>query len=316
MKILRLFGVLTLAAALLVGSVGSVFAQEEAEEGGLFGILAGINVDEAGVGYIYVGVNAEELVEVSTTAETECVMPGEGTVPLAYILENFAEALEAGELEVAVQIREKDGVAVVVKLLVEPLTPVNNHHSGVVTSIEDGIITIVDKEGNEVTFDIPEGVSGGEIGQFVSTIGRRQPGIKNPIALAHVGVDDISGRLNRHLEAAEAEGDEERIGELEALLEKNSTWHLEVLDRVLAKFLDRFGEDHPATLAIQHAREVSTRGYEQAFEARGHNFDSVRAEWEGKRGKPKEGGPPENEAEEEEIEEEEQAQGRGRGRSR
>jgi len=79
----------------------------------------------------------------------------------------------------------------------------HQHLAGVTTEISDSTITVTDKEGNTFTVDLPQGLTGFEVGQFVTLIiSKRAPGEGNPMARAAYRFDEVAAKAQ--LEEAEA----------------------------------------------------------------------------------------------------------------
>ncbi len=342
MKILRLFGILTLATVLLVGSVGSVLAQEAEVTGVIVDVntvlktitiapkgggteitldLTGIDITKDGesakikdlsegdrVDAVYdpetnqaVNVVAESpprgsfgitnTVSIGATGEGSFLLETKWGAMEVFVTENttyhiptvvppwqtwavLGEVLEDGD-HVAILFTEPAASHIAQRIMVLPHSPVNDHTVGIIIEVADNTVTIEDKEGNEVTIDIPEGVSVEEVGKFVTIISKKQRG-RNPMAKAVERVERVIERLNRHMEKAEArvakgEIDEEEgskdIERLKGLLQANHERHYAVLERVSNKFEARFAPEHPARLAIERAKENAKKGYEKAREA-------------------------------------------------
>ncbi|MBA7700969.1 hypothetical protein ES703_109695 [subsurface metagenome] len=345
MKILQLFGVLTLAVTLLVGSAGSVSAQESAEvtgviidvnpaeetitiapKGGGTEItlkLTGIEImrDEVIVGIdalsegdrVEAIYNPETNQALSITAEspprgsfgiTDNVSigaEGEGSFTLetkwgtieVFVTDNTTYHIptyvppwqtweELGELvleggdRVAILFTEPAADHIAQRIMVLPHSPLNNHTAGIIIEVTNNTITIENNEGNIFTFDLPEDFPEAKVGELVTVISKRLRGIMNPVAKASVNVERISERLNRQMEniarrVAKGEIDEEGgnkdIEHLRGLLEANYERHCTVLERVSTRFEARFGEDHPARLAIERHKENARERYEKHLEA-------------------------------------------------
>lgn len=274
MNFLRLCGVLTLAVALLAGSVSSVFAQEaETSPRGAFGTSSTMSIDDDGEGTFQLETKRGPI-EVTVTSNTKYHIPT--LVPPWQTWAELGEpALEGGN-RVAILLAEPAADHVAQKVMILPQRPVNDHTAGVIIEVADNTITLEDKNGNTFTFTLPEGFPESKVGDLVTVISKRLRGIMNPVARASVGVEKIQERLNRQIEkialrVAGGEIDEttgnKDIERLKELLKANYERHYAVLERISEKFEARFAAGHPARLAIERRKENAQQRYEKHLAA-------------------------------------------------
>ncbi len=300
MKFLRLCGVLTLAVALLAGSVSSVFAQEaEASPRGAFGTTSTVSIGDDGEGSFQLETKRGPI-EVTVTSDTKYHLPT--LVPPWQTRAELGEpALEDGNrVAILLTVPAADHVAQQVMIL--PQRPVNDHTAGVIIEVTDNTITLEDKDGNTFTFTLPEGFPESKVGDLVTVISKRLRGIMNPVARASVGVEKIQERLNRQIEkialrVAGGEVDEatgsKDIERLKELLKANYERHHAVLERISEKFEARFAADHPARLAIERHKENAQQRYEKHLAAIEKDNDGAKPESTGpSKGKPEGAGSP------------------------
>ncbi|MCH8088024.1 MAG: hypothetical protein IIC81_09275, partial [Chloroflexi bacterium] len=241
MKTRHLVIVLLLVVALVVTTTAGAFAapllQVEGTRVGLFGtvstVLDGTIILDGG-----------EI--VATDENTRFLVPGVEGAGLGDIAVGDRLAILAVELE--------DGSLLALDVLSTPEEPVDNDHViGVVTGTEDGLITITDDEGNEITIELPEGATAA-IGDLLTVVSSPGKGADKRSAKAIAAIDDVIERLVDNIEDAT----EEAVERLKRLLEDNGDEKLTALAN-----------------ALEHAAEQAIEALEAALNTSQSDLDEV-----------------------------------------
>ena len=138
----------------------------------------------------------------------------------------------------------EDGSYTAVRVMIIPDVATRKHISGIVVSVENKIMTVMNAAGETMTVELPEGVRGGAVGEFISTSVQKSPDKVTPVASGTQTAAEVQTRLQTHLNAAagqqaatqaEVQTKEQtmiRLGEkLEGLMLRNKG----VLEQVMAK---------------------------------------------------------------------------------
>lgn len=191
------------------------------------------SVTGSAVVLILQGTDAKQTIFVPDSVEIK--MPG---------------GLRAGEFEVDARVviltkmngSEFDRVAL--RVLVKPEKPMYAHYTGVVTAVDDGVVTVESPDGDVQTLTLPDDAEDVVPGEVITVF----EGSGKVTGLVRAA--QVQDRLNRFLEdAGDEEGDEEssddtgqrsrRADALARVSENFGARHLEVLSRVAARVPER-----------------------------------------------------------------------------
>ncbi len=245
MKTRHLVTVLLLVVALVVATTAGAYAapllQEEGARVGLFGTVTAI-VDSTII------LDGGEI--VTTDENTRFLVPGVENASLADIAPGDRVAVIALEFE--------DGSLLAVDVLLTPEKPVDNDHViGVVTGTEDGLVTITDNEGNEITIELPEGATAA-IGDLLTIVSSPGKGADKRSAKAIAAIDDVIDRLVADIQEATGEA----LERLRALLENNGDEQLTALIKALEQASEEARDALEAALNSSHSH--LTKVYEDS----------------------------------------------------
>ncbi len=273
MNKLRIIGGILISAVLALSSGSAVladsveatppleaFAQGAQEYQGLFGTVGdGSDIDG---GIIMLETKSLGGVAVLLTEETIYKVPGQ-------------EEASKGDIEIGSRLailatpNEDDGYTAV-RVMVVPEVATRQHVNGVIVSIEDKVMTIINAAGETITVELPEGVKGGVIGDFVSSAVRKSTGGGNPEASGLQTAAEVQARIQAHLNEvagrraqtqAEIQQREQVMTRLSEQFEGLALRHREVLEGVLANAPEQARE------SIQSAIGNAEQGIERARQA-------------------------------------------------
>jgi len=273
MNKLRIIGGILISAVLALSSGSAVladsveatppleaFAQGAQEYQGLFGTVGdGSDIDG---GIIMLETKSLGGVVVLLTEETIYKVPGQ-------------EEASKGDIEIGSRLailatpNEDDGYTAV-RVMVVPEVATRQHVNGVIVSIEDKVMTIINAAGETITVELPEGVKGGVIGDFVSSAVRKSTGGGNPEASGLQTAAEVQARIQAHLNEvagrraqtqAEIQQREQVMTRLSEQFEGLALRHREVLEGVLANAPEQAME------SIQNAIGNAEQGIQRARQA-------------------------------------------------
>ncbi|MFC1873384.1 hypothetical protein ACFLW3_01045 [Chloroflexota bacterium] len=75
------------------------------------------------------------------------------------------------------------------------------HINGVVVAVQNRIMTVMNAAGETMTVELPEGVKGGVVGDFISASVRKSSGGTNPVASGTQTAAEVHTRLQTQLNA-------------------------------------------------------------------------------------------------------------------
>lgn len=166
-----------------------VTVQEEKYYQGIIGTI-GIDSNITG-GILVVEMKSLGNVEVVLSDNTTYQAPGQDEVT--------KDDLKIGQ-RIAVLAEVGDDTAyTAVRVMLIPGTPTRRHVSGVVVSVENGLMTIVNAAGDSMTIELPAGVKGGVVGDFISAAVRQSGG--KHVASGACTAEEMQTRLRTHLNA-------------------------------------------------------------------------------------------------------------------
>ena len=269
MKKLGIIGGVLISAALIVGSAGATLAdtgsatptpQATAPAGqqshGVFGTVAEISGD-----VITLDSKALGEIEVTLSADTIYIVPGQDTAS--------KDDIKTGS-RLAILATSGTGEYTAVRVMVVPGTPTGAHVNGVIVSIDNKVMTITNAAGETQTFDLPQGVKGGAVGEFVSAAVRKSPGGGNQVATGIETAANVQARLQSELNEAtgrpastdaQIQQKNKDVEELSQKLLDLAARQKAVLEKVLAN------APESAAGAIQKAIDNSQKGLEQASQS-------------------------------------------------
>ena len=213
-----LLHILLLIGAMAIATAGVTYAaplfQEEDNRIGLFG-----NVSALVDGTIILDTGQV----VTTDQDTRFLVPGSGDAS--------RDTLATGD-RVAIVAAEFEDATLLARFIVKtPDEPVNNTHViGVVTSIEDGLITLTDQEGVSSTLVVPEGTVV-NVGDFLTIVSRPGKDADRLHAKNIATIDKVIDRLSKDIENAT----DKAVERLQRLLEENGDQRLTALTRAREK---------------------------------------------------------------------------------
>jgi hypothetical protein len=274
-KILLVITTVLLAAGLVLGTAGIASADEGEGSRGVFGKVDSVEIDADGIGTI----NLVDGDPIDLNADTTYHIPT--FVPPWQTWAELAETEDGqlyveGATRVAVLLAEPAADRIALKVMVIPDEPVRSHMVGVVVTVEGDTVTLVNKAGKEITITLPEGVEVVE-GEFVTLVGKRFAGEARLRAMAAHTINQLTNRLQNHMEAAQGQDDFDHVG---AVLERAQERHAEVLDGIKNRLEEQNQVHTRAVEAIQDAIDNAQSNYEEALQKREEIREQVRTGWE------------------------------------
>jgi len=202
---------------------------------GMCGTVSGIDIDN---GILILETSNLGEVRVKLGDSTIYRFPGQEDATVADIK-------EGGRLAVLVTVNEEGEYKyTAVRVMIVPSAAIRKHVSGIVVSVKDRIMTIINASGEEITIKLPEGVKGGEVGEFVVVSVRKSSGKDELIATGVQTAAEVQTRLQNRLNSLASEQTANQVEvqtrqrtmlELQEKLERLVLRHREVLQRVLGK---------------------------------------------------------------------------------
>lgn len=147
--------------------------------------------------------------------------------------------IATGDRIAATAVEQPDGTLLGKNVLVRPRDGIQVRHVvGIVIASGDGKTTILDRDGNTVTFDLPPGARVPEIGEAITAVTRRDLVSGRIEAKATERAERIIERLESQLDELRDRLGEEAViqaGRLRQLLEENTRRHLSALAEAAGK---------------------------------------------------------------------------------
>lgn len=147
--------------------------------------------------------------------------------------------IATGDRIAATAVEQPDGTLLGKNVLVRPREGIQVRHVvGIVIASGDGKTTILDRDGNTVTFDLPPGARVPEIGEAITAVTRRDLVSGRIEAKATERAERIIERLESQLDELRDRLGEEAViqaGRLRQLLEENTRRHLSALAEAAGK---------------------------------------------------------------------------------
>ena len=275
-KILLLGTAMALACGLMLGSMSSVLAVVNSGGRGLFGTVDNVTISDDGTGTITLtnvkpadAADDAATIEINVTDNTTYHIPSVTFVPTQRWQTWQQLTPESKELvqeakRVAVLLAQPVADRVAVKVMVVPVGGVAyryHHHMGVVVKIEGDTATIAERNGEQITVTIGDGVDVA-VGQFVIVVTDSSGGTELKAIQAY-RVDRITDRFEGYLEGSLTEED---FDHATVQLQQAHDRHMTVLEGIKAKLV---GQDRPQAAAmVQKAMDYSEARYSEVIQIR------------------------------------------------
>ncbi|MFQ6026935.1 MAG: hypothetical protein ACE5Q6_05395 [Dehalococcoidia bacterium] len=173
---------------------------------------------------------------------------------------------------VVIQVRLVGEDWVAIRVLVKPRKP-NLPLTGVVLSVENGVVTITLPDGTTQTLDLPEGFEDLTAGELITAFPGNSGNAKGVVKAGKIRdrlekfLDKLTQDETEPADEAEAEIQSKRVANLIRVLEKHSERQIGIMDEVL----DRVPEH--AREKLERAKENVEKGRARAIEAIGRAKD-------------------------------------------
>jgi len=245
MNKLGIIGAILASAVIMGGSGGAVMAadetptpvavaQAEQQYQGVVGVVSA-DSDIAG-GIIQLETKNLGDVKVILDDTTTYDVPGQDSASRDDIVSGARLAIQATANE--------DGSYNAVRVMVVPDKATRQHLNGVVVSVQNRIMTVMNAAGETMTVELPEGVKGGVVGDFIATCAQKSAGKETPVASGTQTAAEVQTRLQTQLNAvagqqadtqAEVQTREQIMAQLSAKLEGLGLKNKGELEQVMAK---------------------------------------------------------------------------------
>jgi hypothetical protein len=229
-RILILLAALTLTATLLVGGLGSALAADSDECRGLFGTVVSVDIDDQGFGTI--SLENVKCVEGTDTLTVTC--DNSTTYHVPTFTPPWQTWTQWAESQVNLEgyLMPETGNGRIAVLLTEPLTgetvePVANkimiipqkamyqpqyrHQLCVLAGIDGNMARVINRNGQEVTVELPEGTELAEGQLMIMVTNRFNNGVQFRLVAANKA-GDLFARFRNQLQVAETEEVANQIG--------------------------------------------------------------------------------------------------------
>ena len=184
------------------------------------------------------------ILETKNLGEVE-VLLADGTI---YKVPGQDEAtknnIEIGDRLAILAAVGEDGSYAATRVMIVPSMATRQHINGVVVAVQNRIMTVMNAAGETMTVELPEGVKGSVVGDFISTAVRKSSGGANPVASGTQTAAEVHTRLQTQLNAvagqqvatqAEVQTREQTMTRLGGKLEGLALRNKGVLDQVMTK---------------------------------------------------------------------------------
>ncbi|MDD5591264.1 MAG: hypothetical protein PHY18_04985 [Dehalococcoidales bacterium] len=235
------------AAATLFGSGGAVLAAGEAATAHNVAVaqatqpyqgIVGVVSADSDIANGIIVLETDDLGEVTVLLADDTVyrVPGQEAA--------VKDDIEVGDRLAVLAAVAGDGSYTATRVMIVPAAATRQHLSGVVVSVEDGVMTIINAAGETMTIELPEGVKGGVVGDFISVAVRQSGGKGNFVASGTQTAAEVQARLQTRLNAlageqvatqAEVQTREQKMARLGEKLEGLMLRNRGVLEQVMAK---------------------------------------------------------------------------------
>ncbi|MBN1643645.1 MAG: hypothetical protein JW856_02335 [Dehalococcoidales bacterium] len=247
MKKLGIITSVLVGVAMLAVSGGSVMAASNVETAPYLavaqveqlyqGIVGTVGADSDIAGGI-LKVTTKSLGEVEVVLNEATIYSAPGQAEVA------KEDIAVGGRVAILATLGEDGKYVALRVMAVPKTPTRQHVSGVVVSVENKVMTVMNAAGETITIELPDGVKGGVVGDFISTSVRKAASGEKPVATGTQTAAEVQTRLQTQLNAvagqqvatqAEVQTREQTMTKLGEKLEGLVLQNKGVLEKVMAK---------------------------------------------------------------------------------
>ncbi|HCP60347.1 MAG TPA: hypothetical protein DIT43_02070 [Dehalococcoidia bacterium] len=188
--------------------------------------------------------NGIVILETKNLGEVE-VLLDDGTI---YKIPGQDEAtkddIEVGDRLAILATVGEDGSYTATRAMIVPSVATRQHINGVVVAVQNRIMTVMNAAGETMAVELPEGVQGGVVGDFISTAVRKSSGNENPVATGTQTAAEVQTRLQTQLNGvagqqvatqAEVQTREQTMTRLGEKLEGLALRNKGVLEQVMAK---------------------------------------------------------------------------------
>jgi hypothetical protein len=247
MKKLGIIASVLVGVMMLAGSGGSVMAASNVEtapyvtvaqaEQPYQGIVGTVSADsDIANGVIVLETKNLGKVEVILGDTTAYKIPGQD--------EATKDDIELGDRLAILATVGDDGGYTATRVMTVPSFATRQHVSGIVVSVENKVMTVMNAAGETMTIELPEGVKGGVVGEFISTSVRKASSGEKPVATGTQTAAEVQTRLQTQLNAvagqqvatqAEVQTREQTMTKLGEKLEGLVLQNKGVLEKVMAK---------------------------------------------------------------------------------
>ncbi|MFC1962869.1 hypothetical protein ACFLWB_02600 [Chloroflexota bacterium] len=210
MKKLGIIVSVLVGIAMLGGSGGSVMAASNIENVPYVAVAQAAQPYQGIVGTVSADsdiANGVIVLETKNLGKVEVIL-GDST---AYKVPGQDEAtkddIKVGDRLAILAAVGENGSYTATRVMTVPSVATRQHVSGVVVSVENRVMTVMNAAGETMTVELPEGVKGGVVGDFISTSVRKSSGGEKPVATGTQTAAEVQTRLHTQLNAVA--GDEQ-----------------------------------------------------------------------------------------------------------
>lgn len=273
MKKLGIIASVLAGAAMLASSGGSVMAASNVETTSYAVVAQAEQPYQGIVGTVSADsdiANGIVILETKNLGEVEVILDDTTAYKVPGQDEATKDDIEVGDRLAILAAVGEDGSYTATRVMMVPSVATRQHVSGVVVSVENKVMTIMNAAGETMTIELPDGVKGGVVGDFVSTSVRKSNGGENPVATGTQTAAEVQTRLQTQLNAvagqqvttqAEVHTREQTMTKLGEKIEGLVLQNKGELEKVMAKAPDS------AKAGIQAAIGNCEQRMEQAHQA-------------------------------------------------
>ncbi len=204
MKKLGIIASVLAGVVMLAGSGGSVMAASNVETAPYVAVAQAEQPCQGIVGTVSADsdiANGVIVLETRNLGEVEVIL-GDTTV---YKVPGQDEAakddIEVGDRLAILAAVDDEGGYTANRVMIVPAVATRQHVNGVVVSVENKVMTVMNAAGETKTIELPDGVKGGVVGEFISTSVRKASGGEKPVATGTQTAAEVQTRLQTQLNA-------------------------------------------------------------------------------------------------------------------
>jgi len=193
------------AFAMLAGSGSSVMASTSIEPVPMVAFAQAAQPYQGIVGTVSADsdiANGIVIIETKNLGEVTVLLSDNTTYKVPGQDEAAQSDIEVGIRLAILAAVSDNGSYTATRVMTVPSVATRQHVSGIVVSVENKVMTVMNAAGEKMTVELPDGVKGGTVGEFISTSVQKSAGGANAVATGTQTAAEVQTRLQTQLNAA------------------------------------------------------------------------------------------------------------------